>query len=298
MSPYPSALSPGSELKVCSPYGRTFTSTVVKCFPSTRGLVVLTEHKHGSQFVVKLFDPRYLSIRSESRYNGGKPRRWRPAREAAAVDCEKRVRWGNGAYFPQELSEPEPDDEDIGAVVYRAMRWEKHFQQTMQYLYDTELEAYRRLRGIQGQAIPKLYGYGHYQPSESERRYFKIPALVLEYVGDVTVKKAKPEMFDSAVVLQVQNALEYMHKAGVLHKNLNEGHIILTHKRAVLIDFGLAVLRKPEQTWDEWDTNVNKNKEWPNAVIKVLKAKRVRWKYDFVIRAYSTGFKLHSGRPR
>ncbi len=95
-----------------------------------------------------------------------------------------------------------------------------------------EYRVYSKLSNISG--VPKCYGF-------LEGRY-----LVLEYINGIPIRSAKithHSMFFDAL-LQV---IKKLHQAGVAHTDLKkkDNLLVVEGKRPCVIDFGVAVIRKP-----------------------------------------------------
>lgn len=83
--------------------------------------------------------------------------------------------------------------------------------------------------------IVKVYDYGEYEGA---------PYLVMDYLDGVTLKELKkPIRVDTAVKLltPIADALEYVHRHGLLHRDIKPSNIMMTSEnRPVLTDFGIV----------------------------------------------------------
>lgn len=83
--------------------------------------------------------------------------------------------------------------------------------------------------------IVKVYDYGEYKGA---------PYLVMDYLDGATLKELKkPVRVDTAVRLltPIADALEYVHRHGLLHRDIKPSNIMMTSEnRLVLTDFGIV----------------------------------------------------------
>lgn len=83
--------------------------------------------------------------------------------------------------------------------------------------------------------IVKVYDYGEYEGA---------PYLVMDYLDGATLKELKkPVRVDTAVKLltPIADALEYVHRHGLLHRDIKPSNIMITSEnRLVLTDFGIV----------------------------------------------------------
>ncbi len=83
--------------------------------------------------------------------------------------------------------------------------------------------------------IVKVYDYGEYESA---------PYLVMDYLDGATLKELKkPVRVDTAVRLltPIADALEYVHRHGLLHRDIKPSNIMMTSEnRIVLTDFGIV----------------------------------------------------------
>ena len=96
-------------------------------------------------------------------------------------------------------------------------------------------------------SIVAVYDSGEEQVTGPDGRTRGVPYIVMEYVEGHTVRELLGEgeavPIDEAVeiVTGVLDALEYSHRAGIVHRDIKPGNIMLTSTGAVkVMDFGIA----------------------------------------------------------
>ncbi|PBK81787.1 hypothetical protein ARMGADRAFT_1068481 [Armillaria gallica] len=129
--------------------------------------------------------------------------------------------------------------------------------------HDTELSAYRLLHRLQGRYIPRLYGVARLCITSESIPFHPITdfveGLVLKYIPGINMNKLNPgidvseeaEKISSAVLeglraIEAENCL--------LHGDIHTRNIVLRDESwsPVIIDFGLANIREPEYSDEEW----------------------------------------------
>ncbi|KAG6326453.1 hypothetical protein ID866_12636 [Astraeus odoratus] len=244
-SPFP----PDSVLSlVLGPKSSPAVFRVLRSFtPFTKAQVYLVRPEADtdlpSPVILKIYDPRFLDERRTDRP-------WALASESIAA--EKRDR----GEVPDGFNAYHLDDE----VKVEPWHWEAYYFRLMKDTFDGEIEAYRRLVHLQGQFIPKLYGSGKLLSYPPGSRAIDPPVALLEYIPGVTLRdidsaKVLPELYMPLIPVVASFA-----DFGVLHYDVNQNNIMFTPseapQRAVIIDFGSAVLR-PEGMSDEvWKDTV------------------------------------------
>ena len=96
-------------------------------------------------------------------------------------------------------------------------------------------------------AIVAVYDSGEEQTIEADGTEHAFPYIVMEYVEGHTVRdlvtqgEAVPIDEAAEIVTGVLDALEYSHRAGIVHRDIKPGNIMLTTTGAVkVMDFGIA----------------------------------------------------------
>jgi hypothetical protein len=151
-----------------------------------------------------------------------------------------------------------------------------------QKLLRTELWAYGKLRKLQGNVVPYLYGTVKTSPWF---QHYRSPGILIEYLADYqTVEEfvcgnapvhspvpeeagqvASPpssaeirfEALLEATKATVKTNLEQIHKAGVCHGDLKSNNILVASSSDVVyIDFGSSVTystKSSERDWQDWN---------------------------------------------
>ena len=95
--------------------------------------------------------------------------------------------------------------------------------------------------------IVAVYDTGEETVVTGDGSEVQVPYIVMEYVDGFTVKDlladSQPISINEAVdiVVGVLNALEYSHKAGLVHRDIKPGNIMLTRNGKIkVMDFGIA----------------------------------------------------------
>lgn len=95
--------------------------------------------------------------------------------------------------------------------------------------------------------IVAVYDTGEETVVTSDGKSVDVPYIVMEYVDGNTVKDllsdGQPVPIDEAceIVIGVLNALEYSHNAGLVHRDIKPGNVMLTRDGKIkVMDFGIA----------------------------------------------------------
>jgi hypothetical protein len=119
-------------------------------------------------------------------------------------------------------------------------------EETVVELFDTEVEAYRRLKPVQGLVVPNFYGLCHYNGSR---------ALILDHLPGVSL--ASPE--GATLTLEELSALlqpcfRAMHAFGVQHDDPNVGNFQLVDGKIVALDLERVMFDLSEDDNDYFTT--------------------------------------------
>ncbi|TDL16171.1 hypothetical protein BD410DRAFT_795592 [Rickenella mellea] len=246
----PSYYTPNSELVLDLKEGGRLKVKVVKVFtPFLRcqvSLVKVTEDLADlpSTFIIKTFDPRFDGVRFM--HEGADENPW--SREAEA-EAEALRRRGTPRRPQRDYELPEDDD---------VVAWEQFCYERMDCAYSVEVEAYQRLRSLQGVHIPTFYGEAKLLTTDVKRAI--IPrALLVQYIPNLLpIDKISKDLITPTLAKSFLNLLKTFHAHGVIQNNVNGAHANLVvsrsetgETRAFVVYFGSAVVRGDE-TEEEW----------------------------------------------
>ncbi|KAG6333041.1 hypothetical protein ID866_6049 [Astraeus odoratus] len=207
-----------------------------------------------SPLILKIYDPRFLDERRTDRP-------WTLAGESIAT--EKRDR----GEVPDDFNAYHLGDK----VKVEPWHWEAYYFRIMKDTFNGEIEAYRRLVHLQGLSIPKLYGSGKLLSYPPGSRAIDPPGALLEYIPGITLRDIDPAKVLPKLYKPLIPVVASFADFGVLHYDVNQNNIMFTPseapQRAVIIDFGGAVLR-PEGMSDE---------VWKDAVESASELWALRW---------------------
>jgi eukaryotic-like serine/threonine-protein kinase len=132
-----------------------------------------------------------------------------------------------------------------------------HFASDPEFRERFEREA-RSVAALSHPHICALYDVGEV-PNPEGHHDQPVPFLVMEYLEGETLAEAlnrkplpMPEVLRTSI--EIANAMDRAHRAGVVHRDLKPGNIMLTPSGAKLLDFGLAKVRQPAFTGDGLST--------------------------------------------
>ncbi|KAJ7195483.1 hypothetical protein GGX14DRAFT_676706 [Mycena pura] len=252
--------SEGDTISLRTHQGHFATYTIIKPFlPFTKSVVLLAESNGpgGNETVVlKIYDPRYLDERlSEIPSIPARP--WTLVAERAAAFSRALA---TEPFDESQLHEDEPEDEEGRAA--RAALWEEYFFSLSTDCFQVECQAYKRLRHLQGSAIPRLFTRGHLILPQGERA-IEPPVIVLENIPSTTLRDIPEDALAEcaeACKLLVQ-AIDSFATRGVFHGDINHNNVLFSPPerpaRAVLIDFGCGGIRQLNEDEETWKFNVS-----------------------------------------
>ncbi|EPT05858.1 hypothetical protein FOMPIDRAFT_1026754 [Fomitopsis schrenkii] len=221
----------------------------------------------ASLVVVKIFDPRVLDDRIATK----EKHHWTLAAEQRAAQDRARedFQWDDSVLY-----EDEHDPSDAEGLVLRAAQWEQNFFALTMQCFDTERAAYERLRGLQGNAIPRLLGVGRWDVAPTTRA-IQPPALIFEHIHGISLRDVDPGLLDPTLCASLVAAVDSFSTLGVCHADLNEGNILFSPPerpmRAVVIDFGCAMLKDGDVSEEEWNETVQFNADatWIRKILQM-----------------------------
>ena len=218
--------------------------------PVTKSVVVLAKPDVGDpeQVVIKINDPRYLDERIEPPPSPFPSYPWMFANEHAAAMARSQSSELSDEELMDKIDSDNPkylSGEDL-ATHYLLL--EESFYRLMMECYDAELEAYERLKHLQGSVIPRLIMAGQFLPPDE--RAIQPPALVLKYIPSVSLYDVPSTAITPAISAQLVSAIESFPSYGVIHSDLTSTNIHFTPPeqpvRVVVIDFGCCMIRAKE----------------------------------------------------
>ena len=122
--------------------------------------------------------------------------------------------------------------------------------------FETELEAYRRLISLQGAGILRCYGSVQFTPSNAiHLPQLAVNGILLEYFPGERLSSFRPfsSVTYSRLFRPVMASAASFPSLGVIHDDIDKHNILINSNRAVLIDFGEAVLRTEDIDDEKWD---------------------------------------------
>jgi serine/threonine protein kinase len=213
--------------------------------PFTMSQVLVVEpDSEGNKIVLKIYDPRFLSHRSQYKHP------WDPAAEVQAAH----QRLDNA---PFDFEHPEwPDRED-------RVGWEEWYFRRAEKSFSNEIEAYSRLLPLQGGGVPKCFGSG---TLNLLGRPISPHVLFLEYLRDVqSLRDIDTKLVTEQIIRALKETVSAFDRLGVAHCDLNYGNILFLVGcggiyRATIIDFGSSCVRDDESD-EEWDAIVEEQSD-------------------------------------
>lgn len=120
-----------------------------------------------------------------------------------------------------------------------------------------KLELVDKLKNLVHQNIIKIFEYGNYNSDSGEQRFFER----MEYAQGGTAEELMPIKdvdFIKRVIASVTEGLDYIHKKGVIHRDIKPGNLFFRDKEQseiIISDFGISSLKNLE---DDLHLTVNK----------------------------------------
>lgn len=225
--------------------------------PFTMAQAVVVHDSSGSQTIVKVYDPRFMS----HRLNKTRPRPWNYPAEIAAAGI-RRAGLASNFTFPDRPA----SDDGVG--------WEAFYYQHSDIAAEDEITAYRRLVPLQGAGIPRCLGFGTISLAG---RAIAPRVLLLEYLPNAqSLDKINPHLITPDVRASLVKIASGFGRLGVVHTDLNYGNIIFVvgaHgiERAAIIDFGSSYSREDESDKD-WQAIVDEQDDvtWLNKRLNAM----------------------------
>ncbi|MGN0978635.1 MAG: serine/threonine protein kinase [Faecousia sp.] len=112
--------------------------------------------------------------------------------------------------------------------------------------FDGTGEVYRKLQQIQSAHLPRVYDV----KEENGRVYALEEYIQGDSLALLLESGPLPETTAGEILCQLCDALELLHKAGVVHRDIKPENILMRGSEAVLIDFDVSRMVKPEHDTD------------------------------------------------
>ncbi|TCD67612.1 hypothetical protein EIP91_012177 [Steccherinum ochraceum] len=145
-----------------------------------------------------------------------------------------------------------PEDEEDDPVV-----WEEYFFKLALQQYHKERISYGKLQTLQGDVIPRCYGTGRLNLPD---RPIMPRVILLEYVQDappIDWFRSLSPIHKRMLAVDGPDAdagiYKQFWKLGVIHHDIGSRQILVKRDRLVVLDFGLALVREPEDSDELWD---------------------------------------------
>ncbi|GJE96773.1 hypothetical protein PsYK624_129790 [Phanerochaete sordida] len=260
LSQCPAYLKPGAELDIVLD-GADGTLHVVidhPVLPFTSSQVIVarlvSKSPHtpcklalGSNVILKIFDPRFLKRRGPD--DDEQPWSYEAELEGFKRHKGQLTRWCRTQH---------PD-------ILGMDKWEEFYFLRMSSDHAAEVEAYRRLRPLQGRGVPVFYGSGTLDLTHTAPpRAFSPRLILLEQITDaVDLADIDPLLLHAPLVEALLETVGALGPLGVAHGDLNFTNYLFTParspRRAVLIDFADSVCRAPGASDEEWAREVEEH---------------------------------------
>jgi len=228
-------------------------AVIEKAFtPFTKSQVLLVRFLHSYPnlppvAVRKLYDRRFVNDRDEMNHP------WLPHLERAVVERSCAVAAGEVAQ--NDWDSVDEDEWDDG-------HYEAHFQSLVDWYFDSETNAYERLKSLQGHYIPRFFGVIRfkYEVDSVPGHQQAVAGVILEYLAGLTLEDMQhPEALRSCPELArtLLAAVDSFRKKGVVHHDIREANVMLVNsdgsKRLVVFDFGKAAIRQADESDVSWN---------------------------------------------
>lgn len=195
----------------------------------------ITASEDSEELILKAYDPRFIN---NLRGFKSKEMTWEPELEARTVEMRRlkpvpvEITIGDIPHF-WELEAPEE---------YENLAFLQSYLQ-----YYNEVRAYTQLESLQGKGVPRLIGHGTLTPAslqtDPQPRYITPNVLLLEYISDaISLKDADVSMLRPDLIRSLIDTVNILPTLGVVHNDAHHGNYLFSANRAVIIDFGKAIL--------------------------------------------------------
>ncbi|KAK0458940.1 uncharacterized protein EV420DRAFT_340818 [Desarmillaria tabescens] len=277
---------PGSEIQLKfqapdSPIVQPLSVKIIKRLePFTSSAVLLSQRtSDNKQFILKLNDRR-VGFRSSLNMDGEFP--WTPDLEerlraaVREIDNGTKTHWFESVKDRMNPALPCPSD-------WEDWMWEIFTWTLRMERQESEVEAYRLLRKLQGFLIPRFIGLVTLPISSEEPHPITncVPGIVIEYIQGESLGSLKPDVNiprseAEAIADAVMDAFRILKaQKCVIHNDIHIDNIILRHsdRSPVIIDLGCALTRESSMSdSEEWEASIAGNDDM-RAVRNMLTSK-------------------------
>ena len=253
-----------------NPYGTVRIEKVFRPFTKSCAMKV-TLHpgtRNENTAVLKLYDRRF----SEKKRKYSKIPLWTPEREKA---YRQYVLCGDAAKF---VFEERAAKSDNNKLEWSTGDKEIYLHEKECGWYDAETQVYHALQDLQGKGIPKFFQKVIFDPEPSADAiatpFLEVPGILIEYIEGTCVKDFEKSIPQACWQDVCDQSVELAHKLGdydVSNRACRLEHLIARKKtgelpesqggiqyEVVMIDFGSARLRRPNESDYQW----GKEKHW------------------------------------
>lgn len=163
-----------------------------------------------------------------------------------------------------DLSRFDHSEDGVDVSLYDDWDIEMYRWARLQKLYDTETQAYRRLKRLQGHGIPRLYGVVQLTRSaehaEAHPALCTVSGIALEYLDGDSLDRAPPidrtlvpSDEDQARGHRALDILRAAHALGVVHRDITWQNVVSGPDGSyAIIDWGHARLRGAAHSDEDW----------------------------------------------
>ncbi len=245
----------------------SFTASIIEVFsPITKSLVVHIRILESSASlpataVLKLYDPRFTNERlplgeSLKDISVGIEHPWSLDLEVASVQRREAIRRG----------ELEDDFSEYAWITANPIQWEEHLYRLLKCRFESELGAYSRCGALQGNGMARCFGSGVLHSDSS--RLIKPPFILLEYIPGTPLPLVDVTTITKPLIYMLLNTIITYTSLGVIHNDPGPANIFFSPPspsaptRAVLLDFGEAMIRNADESDEEWKESVTFVDDW------------------------------------
>lgn len=215
--------------------------------------------KLSGRFVLKLFDRRFAAqLRREHDAGNRTPE--------LENDYRKFIQHNDLQACLASFAKFEADDDWSSKAQTdwdRAQR-EVYLQYLCRKLYSTETAVYDRLHELQGRDIPRLVArivLQHSSTCSPVHEYLDCPGILLEYIEGFSLtdlETSAPKVAWQTICDEAIRIINEISNHNIRNEDVKTRSFVIKHDaamtqfKAVMMDFGTCVLRRPDQDEDDW----------------------------------------------